>query len=163
MTGVRTTAILATLVAACAPRAGSSDSAFAAVQERGRSVMGVDQYTSRHVFEDLPDGGRIVLDVDDASDSGGIATVRAHMREIATQFTNGDFTNPSLVHDQAVPGTDVMAVKGGAITYRAAARPRGAEVRIVTRDTTAAHAVHEFLAFQRSDHRAPGHEQHSSH
>ena len=38
-----------------------SDSAFAQVQERGRAVMGVDQYTSTHVFESLPDGGRIVL------------------------------------------------------------------------------------------------------
>ena len=163
MNGVRAIAILATLLAACAPRTGSSDSAFAAVQERGRRVMGVDQYTSRHVFEDLSDGGRIVLDVDDASDSAGIATVRVHMRAIAAQFINGDFTNPSLVHDRAVPGTDLMAAKRVAITYRAADRPRGAEVRIATRDTAAVRAVHEFLAFQRSDHRASGHEQHSSH
>ena len=163
MNGVRAIAILATLLAACAPRTGSSDSAFAAVQERGRSVMGVDQYASHHVFEDLPDGGRIVLDVDDANDSAGIAVVRAHMREIATQFTNGEFTNPTLVHDRTVPGTDVMAAKRAAITYRPADRPRGGEVRIVTSDTTAVRAVHEFLAFQRSDHRAPAHEQHSSH
>jgi len=35
--------------------------------------MGVDQYTSRHVFDDLPDGGRVVLDRDDASDTAAIA------------------------------------------------------------------------------------------
>jgi len=31
------------------------------MQSRGAHVMGVDQYTSAHVFEDLPDGGRVVL------------------------------------------------------------------------------------------------------
>ena len=39
----------------------TSDSAYAGLQERGKSAMGVDQYTSRHVFEALPDGGRIEL------------------------------------------------------------------------------------------------------
>lgn len=73
------------------PKPANSDSAFAAVQSRGAAVMGVDQYTSAHVFEDLPDGGRIVLERKDATDS---AAVRA---------------------------------------------------------------IHEFLAFQRMDHRAAGH------
>ena len=139
---------------ACTSSSASSDSAFAAVQERGKDVMGVDQYTSRHVFEDLPDGGRIVLDRDDASDTVAIATIRAHMREIAGQFGRGDFTNPSLVHAQTVPGTGIMRARRDAISYTAADRPRGAEVRIASRDSAAVRAIHEFLAFQRSDHRS---------
>ena len=39
----------------------SADSTFALVQARGREAMGVDQYTSTHQFEPLPDGGRITL------------------------------------------------------------------------------------------------------
>ena len=42
--------------------------------------MGVDQYTSAHIFENLSDGGRIVLDRDDPQDTRGIAIVREHMR-----------------------------------------------------------------------------------
>jgi hypothetical protein len=122
--------------------------------------MGVDQYTSQHVFEDLPDGGRIVLDRDDASDTTGIRTIRSHMRDIAVAFTRGDFTAPGLVHAREVPGTKIMTDKRSAITYRAEDRPRGAEVRIRTTDAAAVTAVHEFLAFQRSDHRAAGHESH---
>lgn len=116
--------------------------------------MGVDQYTSRHVFEDLPDGGRIVLERDDPADSAAIATIRGHMRAIADQFARGDFTNPSLVHAQAVPGTGVMQARRAAIRYTAADRPRGAEVRIVSRDSVAVRSIHQFLAFQRRDHRA---------
>src|SRR5206468_7304139 len=52
-----------------------SDSAFAAMQARGQAVMGVDQYASAHVFEDLGDGGRIVLDADNPSDAAGIGAI----------------------------------------------------------------------------------------
>src|SRR5437762_12166484 len=86
------------------------DSAFRAMQERGKAAMGVDQYTSTHHFDALPDGGRIELQVD-APDSAGVARIRAHMREIAAAFKAGDFSTPSLVHLRDVPGTKVMAAR----------------------------------------------------
>jgi hypothetical protein len=136
----------------------NSDSAFAAVKDRGRGVMGVDQDSSAHVFEDLPDGGRIVLDQKNANDAAAIATIRQHMRSVADDFRAGNFTKPFAVHAQQVPGTGVMAAKRAKITYRVADRPSGAEVRIKSTDAGAVSAVHAFLEFQRSDHRAAGHE-----
>ncbi len=133
-----------------------SDSAFAATQQRGRQVMGVDQYTSTHVFEDLPDGGRIILQRD-AADPVDERTIRAHLRDIAKRFSAGDFALPGLVHDMEVPGTAVMARRKRHIRYIALDLPRGGQVRIVTRDREALKAIHEFLAFQRMDHRAAGH------
>lgn len=150
--------------ASCARTPGAAvpgDSAFAAVQDRGAAVMGVDQYTSAHVFEDLPDGGRIVLDRDDPSDSASIAVIREHMRTIAAAFTRGDFQAPGIVHARQVPGTDVMRRRRAMIGYAVVDRPRGAELRITTTDREAVRAVHDFLAFQRIDHRAAGHEAHS--
>ncbi len=134
------------------------DSAFAAVQSRGETVMGVDQYTSTHVFEDLPDGGRIILDRDPRADTGGVARIRRHMHEITAAFEAGDFTKPFQVHAGAVPGTSVMAARRSAISYREVDRPRGAEVRIRSTDPAAIAAVHEFLAFQRGAHHAAGNE-----
>lgn len=122
--------------------------------------MGVDQYNATHVFVDLRDGGRIVLEQNDAKDTAGINRIRVHMREIATAFAAGRFDAPSMVHAQQVPGTDVMRERRKRITYGAVERPRGAEVRIVTWDSTAVGAVHDFLAFQRGEHRAAGHEKH---
>jgi hypothetical protein len=149
------------LITACSGNgAVEDDSAFAAVQQRGRAVMGVDQYTSAHVFEDLPDGGRVILDRDDASDTTAIRTIRDHMRVIEAAFRRGDFTLPGRVHDQEVPGTRVMRERRNVITYTATDRARGAELRIATTDATALAAIREFLAFQRSDHRAAGHESH---
>jgi hypothetical protein len=164
--GATTLALLgAAACASPAPRADSvaardtmrTDSAFAAVQARGadRRAMGVDQYTSPHRFDALPDGGRIELQRA-SDDSAGVAQIRRHMREIASAFTAGDFRTPAFVHAQQVPGTDVMAAKKGAITYEARDLPLGAEVRITTRDPEALRAVHAFIAFQRGDHRSGG-------
>jgi len=128
------------------------------MQSRGAHVMGVDQYTSAHVFEDLPDGGRVVLERDDATDTAAIAKIRGHMRDIEAAFRAGDFTKPFEVHAQTVPGTAIMAARRGAIQYEAIDRPRGGEVRMRTSDATVVRAIHEFLAFQREQHHAAGHE-----
>jgi hypothetical protein len=119
--------------------------------------MGVNQYTSQHVFEPLPDGGRIVLQRREA-DSVGEATIRAHMRTIAAAFSKGDFTLPGFVHAMsAVPGTEVMRRLSRQISYVPRDIPRGGEVRITTTNPEAVAAVHDFLAFQRKDHRAGMH------
>src|SRR5688572_21274727 len=86
------------------------DSAFAALQRRGHQAMGVDQYTSTHRFDALPDGGRIELQRD-GDDPEGVATIRAHLRSIADAFARGDFATPRFVHGQTVPGTETMAAR----------------------------------------------------
>ncbi len=159
------TAILLVLLLGCtrghdqsqARRAvASRDPSYAAVQGRGAEAMGVNQYTSSHVFEPLADGGRIELQRD-ADDSAGTAQIRQHMSQIAAQFTAGDFHLPGYVHAQAVPGTAVMAERRSSITYSVEALPRGAAVRVRSDDPAAVQAIHEFLAFQRHDHHAPAH------
>lgn len=132
----------------------SSDSAFAEVQARGHVAMGVDQYTSLHKFEPLPDGGRISLRRD-TSDTAGVTQIRAHMRQIAGAFNRGDFTLPGFVHDREVPGTREMRARKSLIRYTVDTVLGGAAVRLRSADSTAITAIHEFLAFQRHDHRAP--------
>ena len=144
-----------TLLGACGRSKDADD--FAALQARGAHVMGVNQYTSAHVFEDLPDGGRVVLERGDASDTADITTIRAHMRDIAAAFRAGDFTKPFEVHAQTVPGTAVMTAKPSVISYDASDRPRGGEVRIRSSDPAAVEAIHQFLAFQRTEHHPAGH------
>jgi hypothetical protein len=131
------------------------DSAFAAMQERGKMAMGVDQYTSTHHFDALPDGGRIELQRNGA-DSAGVRQIRAHIRDIAQAFETGDFSTPAMVHMQEVPGTRTMAAKRATVHYTVRDLPRGAELRMTTKDSVAIRAIHEFMAFQRGEHRATG-------
>jgi hypothetical protein len=138
-----------------APSHHHHDSAFAAMQERGKMAMGVDQYASTHHFDALPDGGRIEL-VRDDGDSADVVKIRMHMREIARAFASGDFSTPAAVHLRQVPGADIMAARRSAIQYEAHDVPRGAELRVRTRDPEALKAIHRFMAFQRDEHRAGG-------
>ena len=154
--------VLVMTLAACgrgeARRSGgeAADSGFAGVQARGAVAMGVNQYTSRHVFEPLPDGGRIELQRTEA-DSAGTARIRRHMVLIAERFAAGDYTLPGFVHARAVPGTEIMSARRAAIGYAVESLPRGAALRLRTADSTALTAIHEFLAFQRQDHHAGAH------
>jgi hypothetical protein len=131
----------------------SADSVFRQAQTRGHTAMGVDQYTSEHRFESLPGGGRISLQRD-PGDTAGVAQIRAHMRLIAEAFARGDFNLPGFVHDREVPGSSVMAARRSRISYAADTLSGGGQVRLTTVDSAALAAIHEFLAFQRHDHRA---------
>ena len=130
-----------------------ADTGFTSMQSRGQAVMGVDQYTSSHHFEDLPDGGRIELQRN-RPDSAGVQVIREHLQAIAEAFAKGDFTAPGLVHAGKIPGARAMAEKHRAIRYQYRPLPLGGEVRITTGDAEALQAVHTFLAFQRREHRA---------
>lgn len=132
-----------------------ADSNFAALQQRGKVAMGVDQYTSVHRFDSLKDGGRIELQRA-SDDTAGVRTIRTHLQEIAAAFAEGDFSTPAFVHMRDVPGTADMARLRSAIRYAYAPLPGGGEVRITTTDPQALRAVHAFMAFQRGDHRSGG-------
>src|SRR3954471_11589092 len=103
-------------MASMASTVSAQDTSFAAMQQRGKQAMGVDQYTSTHKFDALPGGGRIELQRD-TDDKEGIAVIRAHIRDIAKAFGAGDFSTPEFVHMQTVPGTKVMAARRAVITY----------------------------------------------
>lgn len=135
--------------------AHAGDTGFAAMQERGKMAMGVDQYTSAHKFDLTTNGGRIELQRD-TDDSLGIAQIRAHMKLIQHAFQAGDFSTPEFVHAQQMPGTRVMSQKHASIAFSYADLPRGGEVRLVSSDPEAISAIHEFLEAQRSEHRAGG-------
>ncbi|AHG88851.1 hypothetical protein J421_1314 [Gemmatirosa kalamazoonensis] len=153
---MRTTLALLLLVAApLHAQHHHADTAFASMQARGKTAMGVDQYASSHRFDTLADGGRIAL-VSGRDDSAAVAAIRTHFRTIAAAFARGDFATPGFVHDGPVPGTRVMAEKRSAITYEARDLPRGGELRIRTGDPEARKAIAEFLAFQRREHRSGG-------
>jgi hypothetical protein len=114
----------------------TADSGFAQLQARGKVAMGVDQYSSAHRFDDLPDGGRIELQRD-SSDTAGVRTIREHLQKVTAAFSQGDFSVPGFVHSASVPGTATMRAQRSAIRYQFAPLPGGGEVRITTHNAAA--------------------------
>ncbi len=139
----------------CVKQGIAQDSAYVALQQRGKMAMGVDQYESQHQFDILPNGGRIALEMKN-NDSLSIAQIRAHLKLIEHAFQAGDFSTPEFVHMRAMPGTDVMARNKAKIVYSYADLPRGGEVRITTKDPESLAAIHKFMSAQRGDHKAHG-------
>ena len=133
----------------------TTDSAFTALKQRGGKAMMVDQDKSAHLFDALPDGGRIELQAT-TDDPQAIAGIRQHFREIESAFRRGDFAIPMFVHEGQVPGTDVMKARRTTISYTMRELPRGAELRLQTTDAEALDAIHRFMAFQRDEHHAGG-------
>jgi hypothetical protein len=147
--------MLAATVVLASSACSRTDSSFGAMQKRGEMAMGVDQTTSTHSFDALPNGGRIEL-LRDLDDSLGIARIRAHLRFIQHAFQAGDFSTPQFVHMQTMPGTAVMAKKRDVIVYSYHDLPRGGEVVITTADADALAAIHAFMGAQRMEHHASG-------
>jgi hypothetical protein len=148
---LQSTALLVAIAAGPLAAQGTTDTGFAAMQHRGAMVMGVDQYTSRHIFDLLPDGGRISL-VRDAKDTAGVRTIRAHMQDIARSFAAGDFAHAFAVHQHELPGTAVMRQRRAAIQYSVDTLRGGGAVRITSSDSLAVRAIHQFLSAQRMEH-----------
>jgi len=103
------------------------------MQSAARTSWASTSTPRRTSSKTLPDGGRVVLERDDAADTAAIAAIRVHMREIAVSFRAGDFTKPFQVHAQTVPGTAVMRDRRARdqLTCRSIAAGRG--VRITSR------------------------------
>jgi hypothetical protein len=136
-------AVFATVLAAAPQHSNMSHAAQA---------MGFDQQTTHHTFTVTADGGSIAVDVKDAADITTRDRIRAHLKEIAVSFAQGDFTKPFQSHGEIPPGVPVMADKKGAIRYTYADTPLGGIVRIRTKDAHAIDAVHEFLKYQDQEH-----------
>src|SRR5258708_5151327 len=89
----------------------------AEVKERGARATGFDQDTTTHHFRLTKSGGEIEVAVNAKSDSAGRDAIRAHLKEIAVEFANGDFDKPFMTHAQIPPGAGTMKQLARKIRY----------------------------------------------
>lgn len=125
----------------------------AEVNKRGAHYMGFDQEKTAHHFYLYDDGGAIDVSVKTATDQTNLAAVRSHLPHIAMMFAQGHFDTPMLVHGTQVPGSADLAKLKDRLTYKFVETPLGGRVDVVTADSAALAALHEFLRFQIADHK----------
>jgi hypothetical protein len=124
----------------------------AELKRRGAAAMGFDQGRTTHHFRLLADGGAIEVAANDTSDAASRDQIRAHMKEIAKEFANGDFAKPFATHGEAPPGVKSMQERKTNLRFTYEETAAGGRVRISTTDATARNAVHEFLRYQIREH-----------
>src|ERR1700683_3163757 len=134
------------------PATATAQRAAEAVDSRGDQGMGFSHDMTGHHFHLFYDGGAIEVESNSPDDDISKAAIRRHMEKIAGMFGRGDFSLPMFIHDTVPPGVEVMKRLKDQIVYTPDNTPKGAQVRIVTRNPKALAAIHEFLCFQINDH-----------
>jgi hypothetical protein len=122
------------------------------VEKHGDQAMGFPHDKTTHHFLLYANGGAVEITANDARDSQNVQAIRSHLARIATMFSNGDFSVPMFIHDQAPPGVPVMRERRAEISYTVEELPAGGRLRIKTVSPKALKAIHDFLRFQIEDH-----------
>lgn len=123
-----------------------------AMLARGNVAMGFDQNKIMHHFMATPTGGQIMIVALDSNDNETISQIRSHALDIQQEFSQGNFTKPFFIHDQQVPGTEVMAQKKSLINYSVQDLDNGAILTLTTNDSELLRAIQQFMSFQGTQH-----------
>jgi hypothetical protein len=88
-----------------------------------------------------------------AADSRQVQLVRAHLQTIQADFLKGDFTGPSHVHGNEMPGlADLKEAQAGQIAIDYAEVVGGAQLTYRISDPKVVAVLHQWFNAQLSDH-----------
>lgn len=156
-------ALLALFAAPLAAQAADAQRQ-AEVAKLGADVMPFSLKATTHVFTKTAEGGTQRVVAKSAADSMQVRLVREHLHDIQTQFLTGDFSGPSHIHGNEMPGlADLKAAKPGQVAIDYKDVDGGAELTYRTADAKLVAALHEWFDAQLSDHGADamaGHQHH---
>lgn len=124
----------------------------AETKQHGNLAMGFDQDKTTHHFNLTTDGGSIAVEANDSADRASRDQIRAHLKEIAVAFGQGDFQKPFMTHSEVPPGVPAMQRLKTEIAYTFEETARGGIVRISTANAEARAALHAFLTHQIKEH-----------
>lgn len=122
------------------------------MMERGNIVMGFNQNRIMHHFIATSTGGEIMIVALNNRDSNTIKQIRDHVVDIQKDFSEGNFTKPFYIHSQQVPGTKLMTERKDMIRYDIKQINNGSILLLTTNDQQLISAIHQFIAFQSSQH-----------
>ena len=125
---------------------------ISSMMERGDIAMGFNQTKIMHHFMSTPIGGEIMIVAINENDTKTISEIRAHVKDIEYEFSQGNFTKPFFIHDQIVPGSQAMAENKDKIQYSTMQIDRGSVLILATNDTDLLYSIQQFMDFQSSQH-----------
>jgi predicted ester cyclase len=129
-----------------------NSSSMSSMLQRGDIAMGFNQIKIVHHFIATPTGGEIMIVAQNSNDNDTIKQIRKHVVDIQKDFSEGNFTKPFFIHAQQVPGTNLMAERKDLITYRIRQIDNGSVLLLTTNDQQLILAIHQFIAFQSTQH-----------
>lgn len=136
----------------------------AEVAKRGPDIMPFSLRNTTHFFTKSHHGGTQSVIAKDVSDAKQTRLVREHLREIQQQFLRGDFSGPSHIHGNDMPGlAQLKATQPGQLSIEYRDLPGGAELTYQTSASNLVAALHRWFDAQLSDHGEDAMEKHQHH
>jgi hypothetical protein len=89
---------------------------------------------------------------DDPQDGTQIRLVREHLTKEEVRFERGDFSDPTAVHGEAMPGVKELSEGASEIDVEYVEILNGAELIFTTTDRTLVRALHAWADAQVYDH-----------
>ncbi|OZI66980.1 aspartate carbamoyltransferase [Bordetella genomosp. 11] len=136
----------------------------AEVSRRGKDVMPFSLSATTHIFTRNAEGGVQRVVAKDASDTTQVTLIRQHLQEIRQQFLKGDFSDPSHIHGQDMPGlAELTKARPGQLDIAYQEVEGGAQLIYTTTEPTLVVALHKWFDAQLSDHGKDAIEEHQGH
>ncbi|CAN5907110.1 hypothetical protein BH11PSE13_BH11PSE13_44600 [soil metagenome] len=137
------------------------------VAQRGKEVMPFSLAATTHIFTKTAQGGIQKVVVKKTDDAEQVRLTRLHLQEIRDQFLKGDFSSPTRIHGQDMPGlAELKAAAPGQVVIAYKDIKSGAELSFMTANVALVSALHRWFDAQLSDHgkdAMSGHAGHSGH
>jgi hypothetical protein len=122
------------------------------VHNMGSSVMPFDLSQTTHIFEMTENGGIQQVIAKDPNDSTQIALIQQHIQHEVMLFNAGNFSDPTSLHGDEMPGIKELTVGAKHLDIEYAALPNGAQITLITQDLSLITAIHRWFGAQLSDH-----------
>jgi hypothetical protein len=122
------------------------------IHEMGSQVMPFDLHKTKHVFQMTDSGGIQQVIVRDQKDSDQLPLIHQHLHHEAMRFAGGDFSDPTKLHGENIPGIRELEASASQIKITYSELPNGAQLTFVTSDIHLITAIHRWFGAQLSDH-----------
>jgi hypothetical protein len=122
------------------------------VATRGATVMPFDLTKTHHVFEQNAGGGVETVRALDPKNTTQIALIRSHLQAEATKFAAGDFSDPTAIHGDKMPGVARLSAGASHLKIEYAELSDGAKITYASDDPVLVSAIHEWFNAQVMDH-----------
>ena len=160
-------ALLLFCLAMASVMAAQAQQRQAEVAARGAGVMPFDLKDSSHIFTKSRNGGLQQVQARNPKDIAQVRLIRSHLRDIAARFEQGDFSAPTQIHGDDMPGlAQLKLAMPGEISVQYRELFNGAQIRYATSNPALVPVLHQWFDAQLADHGADaseGHEHHAGH
>lgn len=122
------------------------------IHERGTLVMPFDLNKTTHFFDKTETGGIQKIQTKDPQDKEQITLIRTHLQKEKELFDSGDFSDPSALHGESMPGLTVLEKSADKLEVEYSDLPDGAQLIFLTDDAKVIDALHMWFMAQLQDH-----------